>query len=112
MTSKKSKVYICSWDCNGFESITDMTSWEKNCLVDMIAGKELKDPPVSLHALTLRARFNPQRNPEIWSFNTTQDIDTDMLWELAEKNPQSLVDMIRKNGKCLYRLPTSDPVIK
>ena len=98
----KSKVYICMWDENGFETLKDCTSWERQSLMNTIAGKELTPAPVNLRAMTMRARFNPQRAYEIWSFNTDESIDEDTLWEIAQENPQALVDMIRTNGKKLY----------
>lgn len=101
MTSK-TRVYICMWDCNGFETIVDCSSWERESLLNTIAGKELTKPPVNLQALTMRARFNPQRNYEIYTFNTTEDLDEETLWHYANENPQALVDMIRERGKRLY----------
>jgi hypothetical protein len=101
MTSR-SRVYICMWDENGFETLKDCSSWERQALLDTLAGKELSKPPVNLQAMTLRARFNPQRNYEIWTFNTDEDLDEDALWRYAETNPQALVDMIRDCGKKLY----------
>ena len=50
----------------------------------------------------MRARFNPQRNYEIWTFNTTEELDKLTLWSYAEVNTQALVDMIRARGKRLY----------
>jgi hypothetical protein len=91
------------WDENGFEVLKDCTSWEQDSLLNTIADKPLKPAPVNLQMMTLRARFNPQRNYEIWTFNTTEDFDEDALWNLAEDSPQGLVDMIRKHGKCLYK---------
>lgn len=98
----KSKVYICMWDENGFEVIKDCTSWERETFLNTIAGKELTPAPVNLQALTMRARFNPQRSYEIWTFNTTEELDEDSLWRYAEDAPQALVDMIRERGKQLY----------
>lgn len=112
MSISKNRIYICMWDCNGFESITDFTDWNKQCFLDMMVGKEPSNPPVSLHALVLRAQYNPQRNPEIWSLTTTEDLDEKTLWGYAEDDPQGLADLIRERGKCLYRRPMKDPVIK
>lgn len=98
----KSKVYICMWDENGFEVLKDCSSWERQCLLDTLAGKKLKAAPVNLNAMIMRARFNPQRNYEIWSFNTAEDLDEDRMWRYAENNPQALVDLIRVNGKKIY----------
>lgn len=98
----KSKVYICMWDENGFEVIKDCTSWERESFLNTIAGKELTPAPVNLQALTMRARFNPQRAYEIWTFNTEESLDEDALWEIAYENSQALVDLIRERGKKLY----------
>lgn len=98
----KSKVYICMWDENGFEVLKDCTSWERETFLNTIAGKELTPAPVNLQAMTMRARFNPQRAYEIWTFNTEESLDEDTLWGYADTNPQALVDMIRARGKRLY----------
>ena len=111
-TTSKNRVYICYWDCYGFETIKDCTSWERDSLLNTIAGKPLKPAPVNLQSLTLRAKFNPQRNPEIWIFNTSEEIDEDTLWEYAKENPQGLVDLIREKGKAVYRSHVPDAVIK
>lgn len=100
--TNKSRVYICMWDENGFEVLKDCTSWERDSLLNTLADKPLKPAPVNLQAMTMRARFNPQRNYEIWSFNTTEDLDEEALWSIAEENPQALVDLIREKGKRLY----------
>lgn len=113
MSSKtKTRVYICSWDSLGFECIVDCTKWEKERLINILAGKQIKDPPVSLFRLTMRARFNPHRNPEIWSFNTTEDLDETTLWDYAKDNPQALADLIRARGECLYKTENPPDVIK
>lgn len=108
----KSRKYICYWDCLGFECIVDLTNWERKSLLDTIAGNELESPPVSLHALIMRARFNPQRNPEIWTFNTEPEMTEKDLWYHATENPQALVNLIRENGKNIYKTPTINSVIK
>lgn len=102
MTTSKSRVYICMWDENGFETLKDCTAWERETFLNTIAGKALKPAPVNLQAMMMRARFNPQRAYEIWTFNTTEELDEEALWVYADTNPQALVDMIRDRGKQLY----------
>ncbi len=111
-TTSKSRVFVCYWDCYGFETIVDMTAWEKRSLLNMVAGKPLDNPPVSLQYLTMRAKFNPQRNPEIWTFNTVYEITEEDMWNYARENPQALVDLIRERGKNLYRIKMPETVIK
>jgi hypothetical protein len=109
----KSKVYICMWDERGFETIKDCTKWERETFLNTIAGKELTPAPVNLQAMMMRARFNPQRHYEIWTFNTEESLDEDTLWSYADSNPQALVDMIRERGKRLYGEPaTTEPRIR
>lgn len=98
----KSKVYICMWDENGFETLKDCTSWERETFLNTIAGKDLTPAPVNLQAMMMRACFNPQRAYEIWTFYTEESLDEDTLWGYADTNPQALVDMIRARGKRLY----------
>ena len=107
----RSRVFIAMWCCDGFEVIADLTRWEKQTLLDNIAGKKPAQPPVNLFALTMRAQYNPQRNYEIWTFNTTEDLDEDALWSYADTNPQALADMIRDKGKCHYRPATKEAKI-
>jgi hypothetical protein len=108
----KERKFIAFWDCLGFECIVDCTSWERNALLNTIAGKELEPAPVNLHAMTMRARFNPQRSPEIWSFNTDESITEADLKEIANDDPQRLVDLIRERGTCLYDSPKQKAVIE
>ena len=108
----KERRFIASWDCLGFECIVDCTSWERQSLLNTIAGKEINPAPVNLHAMTMRARFNPQRSPEIWSFSTVDTITESDLKEIAKSDPQNLVDLIRERGTCLYDSPKQKAVIE
>jgi hypothetical protein len=111
MTHKieKSRTFLTYFDCLGFECIIDITSYENQKLLSDISGKKF-DFPVSLRSMMMRARFNPQRAPEIWSFGATVDQATMMLY--AEENPQALVDMIRERGNCLFKTSPTTQVIK
>lgn len=113
MTTSKTRVFVCMWDCNGFEVLKDCSSWERESLLNTIAGKELSKPPVNLTSMTMRARFNPQRHYEIYTFNTVEELDEETLWRWADENPQMLADLIRDRGKKLYGEPaTTEPRIR
>jgi hypothetical protein len=87
--------FITYFDILGFECLVDITSYERHRLLAEISGAEVKSP-VNLNHMMMRARFNPQRNPEIWIFTST--VDEAILSKLAEDDPQALVDMIREHG--------------
>lgn len=108
MTSKE-HLFLAYFDCLGFECIVDITSYERHKLLADINGTDIRSP-VNLNAMMLRARFNPQRNPEIYVF--TSDLSEATLIEFAEENPQALADLIRSHGKCLWKTPAQEGVIK
>ena len=109
----KQKQFITMWDTLGFECIVDITSYERTKLLHVIKGEdsELK-PPVSVYHLLIRAKANPQRFPEIWTFTTTEDITEESLLEISKDDPQMLVDMIRDLGHNLYTTSKQKAVIQ
>lgn len=102
--------YLAYWDSLGFETIINITEIDKKKVFAALAEKEL-DPAdkLSLTLMIVRARANPQRFPEIWTF--TSEIDRDFLWNIAQEQPQMLADLIRKNGHCIFVTPRNRPVI-
>ena len=106
----KERKFLAYWDCLGFEGIWDITTYERQKLLADIKNTKVK-PPVNLNALMLRARYNPQRNPEVWLFTATDEIREDGLLEVAKENPQYLVDLIREKGTCVYRSVPQKQVI-
>lgn len=102
--------FLTMFDCNGFECIINVTEkqteYEKKCddyTWKILQGDDKTKHPSSgipLEQMMLRARFNRQRNPEIWAFTST--VDEESLNDLAETDPQMLADLIRKVGKRLY----------
>lgn len=51
--------------------------------------------------MKFRARFNAQRFPEIYAFKADDDIEEQQIREWSDRDPQGLVDWIRKNGICV-----------
>ena len=119
-------IFILSWDCYGLEACVDVTehidqgnNFEKEKIFDLI-----KDPDAQPHnkhvaevnriyfQLSMRARFNPQRNYEIYSVHTTADITAKDLKRMFEDNPQGTAELIRERGtQLLSNRETSKRVI-
>lgn len=64
---------------------------------------------VPLHAMMLRARANPQRSPEIWTF--TSELDRETLISYSKHEPQALADAIRRCGKAIFTSAKEKKVI-
>lgn len=92
-------VYLAMWDCLGFETIIDVTEAEQQALWSALQGKEVT-AAIPFNQMMLRARFNLQRDPEIYTFSADANLET--LLQLSEDCPQALVDLIRSKGHRLF----------
>lgn len=94
--------YLAYWDCLGFEGIFNLTEEHSKAVMAALAGTEYK-PEFNLNYMVLRARYNSQRDPEIWTFNVSGEVSMEDVQTMADENPQALVDFIRKHGQPYYR---------
>ena len=100
--------YMCYFDSLGVEWIFSVTDYERKKVMAYLKGEKKVDLPVPRYAI-LRARFNPQRFPEIWAFES--DIELAELELVAQETPQVLVDAIRKCGRNVFKTPRQESVI-
>lgn len=109
MSEDRERKFLAYWDCEGFECLIDITSRERQALMASLKGEDYKDD-INLNLMMLRARYNPQRSPEIWVFTST--VDGDSLQELTQSDPQMLADLIRKHGNCVWKNYPTKKVIE
>lgn len=116
-----SNYYLAMWCTEGLEYIVDLNAvmneqnaWEKEKLVSILAETKHRpkpsEPPIG--QMIIRARYNPQRNYEIYTFNTDSSITIDDLKKAFEENPQPIVDFIRENGYRVYSDHFKDTKVK
>lgn len=112
----KGNTFIVVWDCEGLEACVDITDklvqcedFERESIFERIKHPEVEPRNESLrsitkmiHVMQLRARYNPQRNYEIYKVNTTEGITESDLKNMFEETPQAAADLIRENGDKLY----------
>lgn len=101
-------LFIAYWDNQGFESIVDLTAHDKQAMWAELKGEQ----PKRLQAVPyfiMRAKANPQRFPEIWTFHSEIDIET--LLQYSTDYPQALADAIRENGEKVFVTPRQKDVI-
>ena len=109
-------IFILVWDCYGLEACVEITDkvrrgndFEREKIFDL-----LKDPDKEPHnaavkeinqiffAMSMRARYNPQRHYEIYSIHTSADISKEDLASMFDNDPQGTADLIRERGTKLY----------
>jgi hypothetical protein len=95
---------LASWDSEGFECLQDITNrhpdnWDKQQLMEVLRGNDLQPNPLAqqISSMKLRARFNPQRTPEIYVFTMGDDIEFKDVEDWMIGDPQGLVEWIRIN---------------
>jgi len=102
-------LYIAYWDTLGFECIVDLTEHDKKAMWAELKGEQ----PKRLQAVPLmimRAKANPQRFPEIWTFHS--ELDETQLIKYSNDYPQELADLIRENGAKVFVTPRQKEVIR
>lgn len=104
--------FLVMWDMYGLECLFNVTEWSKKKTWATLKGQHFDDGP-SIQMMLLRARVNSQRCYEIYSFNADEGVTEQSIREAFDGSPQSIVDIIRKQGEKIYsdRSETSKQVI-
>jgi hypothetical protein len=110
MTIKKQSTghFLAYFDSIGFECILDLNMYERDLVWSTLKGVK-PTHSLPLQQMIMRARFNPHRFPEIWSF--TANIPLPKLISLSKKCPQDLADLIRANGSSVFLTPKTKTAI-
>ena len=96
---KRSGYYLAYFDSLGFEAIIDLMPYEKELTWCALKGEQPK-MRLPVNMMIMRARANPQRFPEIWTFQS--EVDEKELRQYANVNPQGLADLIREHGSKVF----------
>lgn len=99
--------FILVWDCLGLETaipITQYEQWEKEQLVSILKGEEPEKSPFGtiLNSVLLRARFNPQRNYEVYAIDCDRSFTADSWHQFFNDTPQAAANLVRERGHVLY----------
>ena len=89
------------WDNQGLEYIFDASKWKKDYMWSILSEKEKPKGP-NIQMMIIRAKANPQRHYEIYTFNADDDLTEESIKSLFESSPQGIVDFIRANGQKIY----------
>jgi hypothetical protein len=101
-------VYLAYFDTLGFECVIDLSSYEKKAMWDTLKGVPIERLPVG--TMILRAKANPQRFPEIWTFQSELDLEEILCY--TKDMPQAMADTIREHGTKVFVTPKQKEVIK
>lgn len=100
-------LYLAYFDTLGFECLINLSDIDKKKMWAALKGEDYKMP--AFH-LIMRAKANPQRFPEIYTF--WSEIDYETLLQYTKDNPQGFADLLREKGDPVYVTPKQKEVIK
>ena len=92
----RNSMFAIMWDCYGLEAVARIPDPADRTFA-LLKGAKPPEMP-SINHWALRARFNPQRNYEIYIITATPGIDEDDIRQMFEANPQTAADTIRRLG--------------
>jgi hypothetical protein len=90
-------IFAIMWDCYGLEAVARIPD-PADTTFALLKGVEPPKGP-NINHWSLRARFNTQRNYEIYIITATPGISEHDIREMFEYNPQSAADTIRRIGQ-------------
>lgn len=90
-------MFAIMWDCYGLEAVVRCPD-PSDTTFALLKGVEPPAMP-NINMWALRARFNTQRNYEIYLITATPGITEDHIRDMFEADPQGSADTIRRIGQ-------------
>ena len=93
---RRNGMFAIMWDCHGLEAVAKVPD-PADTTFALLANQSPPAMP-NINMWALRARFNPQRNYEIYVITATPGISEDDIRAMFEADPQNAADTIRRIG--------------
>jgi len=98
--SDRNGMFAIMWDCNGLEAVAKVPD-PADTTFALLANQPRPQVP-NINMWELRARYNSQRNYEIYIITATPGIGEDEIRDMFEADPQGSADIIRRIGHKFY----------
>lgn len=100
MPVKEYQQYVVMWDCYGLECVVAVPKGSAKTFA-ALSNQPMPTMP-NINMMALRAKFNPQRNYEIYIVSAEDGISNTDIRDMFEADPQSGADTIRRLGHKFY----------
>ena len=96
--------WVVLFDNEGLDTLVPWGELVADRMMTTLSGGNIQseNPQHIVSRLMLRPRFNEQRFPEVWTYQTDNDIEYSEMRSLWEVNPQYMADLIREKGEQLH----------
>jgi hypothetical protein len=107
----RNRMFAIMWDCYGLEAVVRVPDPADRTFALLKGVRPPELPNINMWAL--RARFNPQRNYEIYIITATPGISENDIRDMFEADPQGSAETIRRIGeKFLSHRETKERAIR
>jgi hypothetical protein len=98
------KQWAVLFDSEGLDTLVPWGELAADRMMTKLSGGAMPsaNPQHIVSRMMLRAQFNLQRFPEVWTYQTDEDIEYADMRSLWEDNPQYMADLIRVKGDQLF----------
>lgn len=93
--------FLAMWDCDGLESMFDITGMEHDAMIAGLKDEAFKTP-FNLTMMIMRARFNTQRSYEIYTFEVEGELSLKEMIQMFNNSPQYFAELIREKGNKIH----------
>ncbi len=96
--------FAIMWDCYGLESLVNVSEIGRKRTWATLKNQDSQSLPQlpNLNHWALRARYNTNRNYEIYIFTADKTMTVDDIKQAFDENPQHMADTIRRIGTRFY----------
>jgi len=94
--NSRNGMFAIMWDCHGLEAVAKVPDPADHTFA--VLANRPKPAMPNINMWELRARFNPQRNYEIYIITATPGISENDIRDMFEADPQNAADTIRRIG--------------
>lgn len=90
--------WILSWDDIGLEAVINWTEMQRNDVLETLKNNTSARAYEIINVLQLRARFNTQRNPEIYAINMEDSLTEKEIRDTFQDGGDAIKELIRRKA--------------
>lgn len=99
-----SKQWVVMFDCAGVDTLIPCDEMKTREMLEWLGGKPHKSElAIHIRMAMIRAKSNHQRFPEVWVYDCEEDFSESEMRQMWNNAPQTMADLVRKKGNCLFK---------
>jgi hypothetical protein len=99
-----SKQFVVMFDRCGVDTLIPCDEMKTREMLEWLGGKPHQSELARhIRMAMIRAQYNNHRFPEVWVYDCEQDFSESEMREMWNNAPQTMADLVRQKGTCLFK---------